>query len=95
MGKTASVIFEDMKHCFVCGSPYVQVHHIFYGTANRKLSDKYGYIAPLCAEHHTGSNGVHFNKHLDMHLKKLSQEHFERQIGAREEFRRVFGKSYL
>lgn len=90
-----SVIFDDMEHCFVCGSPHVQVHHIFFGTANRKQSDKYGYVAPLCQEHHTGKHGVHFNKDLDAFLKKLSQEHFEAKHGDRNAFRKVFGKSYL
>ena len=84
-----------MDQCYVCGSPYVQVHHILYGTANRKISDKLGYVAPLCQEHHTGSTGVHFNKALDLHLKKLAQEHFEANLGNRKEFIDTFGKSYL
>ncbi len=95
MGKVKSVIVDDMEHCLVCGSPYIQVHHILYGTANRKLSDQYGYVVALCQEHHTGSTGVHFNKPLDLHLKKLAQKHFEGKIGTREHFREVFGKSYL
>ena len=95
MGKTKSVIVEDMEQCYVCGYPYVEVHHIFYGTANRKISDKYGYVVPLCREHHTGSTGVHFNKVFDMHLRKIAQKHFEAEYGDRNEFRRVFGKSYL
>lgn len=95
MAKRASVIFEDMEHCFVCGSPYVQVHHILYGTANRKISDKLGYVAPLCQEHHTGSIGVHFNKALDLHLKKLAQKHFEANLGNRKAFIDTFGKSFM
>lgn len=95
MAKITSVIFEDMEHCFVCGSTYVQVHHILYGTANRKISDKLGYVAPLCQKHHTGSTGVHFNKALDLRLKKLAQEHFEANLGNRSEFISTFGKSYL
>jgi hypothetical protein len=90
-----SVVIEDMEHCFVCGSSKVQVHHIFFGTANRRISDKYGYVAPLCAAHHTGDAGVHFNKDFDLYLKKLAQAHFESQIGTREDFRKVFGKSWL
>lgn len=84
-----------MDNCFVCGSPYVEVHHVIYGTANRKLSDKYGLIVPLCHEHHRGQTGVHFKRDLDIHLKKLAQEKFEAKIGARNEFIRVFGKNYL
>ncbi len=90
-----SVIFEDMEHCMVCGNSCVQVHHILFGTANRKKSDRYGYVAPLCAEHHTGSHGVHFNKVIDIYLKRLAQNHFEANIGTRNEFIKEFGKSYL
>ena len=95
MGTTTSAIVKDMEHCYVCGSPYVQIHHILYGVANRKISDKYGYIVPLCIDHHTGNNGVHFKKPLDLHLKKKAQKHFEANYGTREAFIKVFGKSYL
>lgn len=95
MGKAKSAIVKCMENCFVCGSPYVQIHHIFYGTANRKISDRYGYVLPLCQEHHTGQTGVHFNKDMDLHFKRLAQEHYEANHGTREDFRREFGKSYL
>ena len=84
-----------MDNCIVCGSPYVEVHHIFYGTANRKISDKLGYVMPLCREHHTGGTGIHFNKGFDNYMKKHAQEHFEAHFGDRNEFIRVFGRSYL
>ena len=98
MGKKAkSIIVDCMDNCFVCGSPYVEEHHCIYGRGLRALSDKYGLVVPLCAEHHRGQTGVHMqpNKGLDLHLKKLAQEKFEAHIGARNEFIRVFGKSYL
>ena len=83
-----------MDNCFVCGSPHVEVHHILYGTANRKISDKFGYIVPLCQEHHRGNTGVHFDKTLDIRLKQLAQEHYEKNHGRREDFIRIFGRSY-
>lgn len=89
-------VLQEVKECYVCNTTYnLHDHHIIYGTANRKQSEKYGLKVWLCQEHHTGSCGVHFNKDLDMHLKKLAQMHFEAHIGARNEFIRVFGKSYL
>lgn len=93
MGK--SIIVDSMDNCFVCGSPYAEVHHCIYGNANRKLSDKYGLIVPLCHEHHRGQTGVHFNRDFDISLKKLAQEKFEAKFGARNEFIKVFGKSYI
>ena len=71
-----SIITNDLEHCYVCKSPYVEMHHIFYGTANRKLSDKYLLIVPLCAYHHRGAKGVHFNKRLDDKLKGIAELRF-------------------
>lgn len=89
-------VLQTEKECYVCNTTYnLHDHHIIYGTSNRKQSEKYGLKVWLCQEHHTGSHGVHFNRDLDMHLKKLAQMHFEAHIGARNEFIRVFGKSYL
>ena len=89
-------IIQIEKQCFVCGKNYnLHDHHIIYGTSNRKQSEKDGLKVWLCYEPHTGNAGVHFNRDLDLHLKKLAQEHFEAQYGARNEFIRVFGKSYL
>lgn len=85
-------VLQTEKKCFVCGTTCnLHDHHIFFGTANRKQSEKYGMKVWLCQEHHTGSAGAHFNKDLDMHLKK----YFEANLGTREAFRSVFGKSYL
>ena len=93
MGK--SIIVDSMDNCFVCGSPYTEVHHVIYGTANRKLSDKYGLIVPLCHEHHRGQTGVHFNRDFDISLKKLAQDKFNSVYGANKSFLDVFGKSFL
>lgn len=74
---------------------YIGIISVFYGTANRKLSEKYGCWIYLCAYHHNFSDeGIHFNKELDLKIKKLCQEEFEKN-GSREEFMRIFGKNYL
>lgn len=89
-------VLQKVKECYVCRTTNnLHSHHIFYGTANRKQSEKYGLKVYLCQEHHTGNTGVHFQKDLDMHLKKIAQEHFEAEQGNREDFRRIFGRSYL
>lgn len=93
MGK--SIITEDMQHCFICGRPKEHIHHVFFGTSNRKLSDKHGLIVPLCYEHHEGNYGVHRNKAVDSKLKQLGQRKFEEAGYTRQEFMQIFGKSYL
>jgi len=88
-----SIISND-KACFICGSPYVHLHHIYAGY-NRKHSDQYGCTVYLCPYHHNLSNaGVHFNRELDLKLKKLCQEKFE-ELYSKEDFIKIFGKNYL
>lgn len=49
----------------------------------------------LCARHHNMSDeGIHFNKELDLEVKRYAQGIFE-QDHTREEFRSLFGKSWL
>lgn len=65
------------------------------GVANRRLSEKWGCWVYLCYEHHEGNTGVHHNRDLDLRLKQFAQEVFEAKLGTREDFRRIFGKSYI
>lgn len=69
-------IIQEEKKCLICRSPYVEEHHCFYGTANRKLSEKYGLKVYLCHDHHTGDRGVHFNPKLDDKIKGIAEEKF-------------------
>ena len=89
-------ILSNKEECYFCKTPFnLHKHHIFFGSANRKQSEKYGCWVYLCAKHHNMSNdGVHFNKERDTYLKQKCQEVFEKNE-SREEFRRIFGKSYL
>jgi hypothetical protein len=89
-------IIQDKKECLVCGSWNVEDHHIYFGQAKRKLSEKYGLKVWLCPTHHRGTNGVHGkNGHkLDMELKQLGQKAFEWEH-TREEFLEIFCKNYI
>ena len=84
------------KECHICGGNYmVQNHHIFGGTANRKLSEKYGLKVPLCwYHHHDSKTGVHFSKGLAERLHQEGQRTFE-ETHTREEFKEIFKKNYL
>ena len=94
MGRKKSIIVECMDNCFVCGSPYVQIHHCIHGTANRRLADKYGLVVPLCQEHHLGNTRVHKNRDFDISLMQLAQEKFEAVYGANTSFQEVFGRNF-
>ena len=88
-------VWDAGSYCVVCGSPKVQYHHLMYGTANRKISDRNGYVIPLCYEHHIGSTGIHRNRGMDLYWKQTAQMHYEKHKGSRQDFRNEFGKSWL
>ena len=90
-------IMSNEKVCLVCKTPYdLHKHHIYYGTGNRKISEREGCWCYLCGAHHNLSKwGVHFNKDLDLRIKQECQERWERKNGTREQFIQTFGKSYL
>lgn len=98
MGKRLRSVFtEDMDHCIFTGSDRVERHHIF-GGANRKKSERYGFVVPLRPDLHP--NGVHFDPRNrlgvnDLELKMMAQDYFEKHIGDRERFRSEFGRSWL
>ena len=95
--KLWSVFTDDMDHCFFTGTPYCERHHIF-GSANRNLSEKYGFVIPLAPYlHNFAPNSVHGNPNhgLDLELKKLAQKYYEEHVGSREDFIKEFGQSWM
>ena len=81
------------ESCYVCGNPYTEEHHIYYGTKNRKRADKLGFTVYLCRTHHREVH-EHPNYGLDLLLKKEGQEKWEK-TRSRKEFIETFGKNYL
>lgn len=80
-----SIITDDMEFCIICGRPRQAIHHVYYGTALRKISDKHGFVVPLCNDHHTGANGVL----LDQKIKQYAQRKYEVAGHSRDEFRKL------
>lgn len=86
---------DNMSECVYTNSYRVERHHIF-GGANRKRSEKYGYVVPLRPDYHP--NGAQFDRRhgdIDTELKQMAQRHYERHHGTRQEFIAEFGKNYL
>ena len=84
-GKKWTNAGTKMKDIIFCGS-------------RRKISERYGFVIPLAPYLHEFQKGsVHDNPNhgLDLELKQMAQRYFEEHIGSREEFREVFGKSWL
>ena len=82
---------REWEPCRLCGGTAQHRHHVFFGTANRRQSEKYGCVEMLCAKCHAD---VHAGSVKDKILKMAHQKIFE-QTHTREEFMAVFGRSYL
>lgn len=78
-----SIMTDDMTVCFVCRRRADDLHHVLHG-ADKKLSEKYGLMVPLCRGCH---NKVH---HVDGEL-----DHALKQEAQREFLRKTFGKCYV
>lgn len=92
-------ILQDKKECFKCkGINNLELHHIFFGSANRKLSEREGLKVYLCVEHHRGNYGVHgrYGKDLNIYLKRIAQKRWQEYYHkTKEDFIKEYGKSYL
>ena len=106
MAKILLSIFGDTDRCMLTGMNQVERHHVFGGRMGHKSkSEKYRFIAPLYPKAHP--NGVHADDRwcrenlgmslaeIDWMLKQRCQEHYEREVGTREEFMAEFGRNYL
>lgn len=90
-------ILQDKKESYISGSTYnLEEHHIFFGTANRNISEKQGFKVWLTSEEHRGTHGVHgkYGRKLDLRLKQDAQRKYEEK-NTREEFIKLIGKNYL
>lgn len=70
----------------------VERHHVFSHTAGeRKLCERYGFVAPLIPELHP--NGVHGGedaKRVDQDLRNRCKKYYMQHYGTEEEFRQEF-----
>lgn len=87
-------IIQDKKECYICHTnKNLQIHHIFFGK-NRHVSEQPGFKVWLCLNHHTGDEGIHFDKDVDLTLKRLCQKEYEK-THTREDFIRLINRNYL
>ena len=78
--------------CEVCGiETYCVVHHVFNGTANRRISHMYGLVALLCVRCH---DIVHEDARLRKRLKAKYQKMFIKFFGE-ELFFKLFGENFI
>lgn len=79
------------KRCVICGRvENLEVHHLLCG-AQRRKADAYGLVVMLCHDCHMQ---VHGSAEMMRRSRMAGQRLFERKH-SREEFIRIFGRSYL
>lgn len=73
----------------------LQEHHVMPGTANRRLSERWGLKVYLCIQHHTaGNSAVHNNADIQHQLQRKAQEVFEAEY-SHQQWMQVFGRNYI
>lgn len=94
--KRYSILQNEMNECWFCGTrKNLHIHEVFFGSGKRALSIKYGCCVSLCATHHNLSNAsVHFNREMDLNLKKAMQKKFMEKY-PNLDFIKIFRKNYL
>jgi hypothetical protein len=88
--------------CFLCGrngtTDPLDEHHIFFGWANRRISDGYNVTVPLCHDrcHENGPKAAHKCRETNEMLKRYGQRKLMLEQGwTVDEFRAVMGKNWL
>lgn len=97
-------ILQDKEegYCLLCFALYgdrsrktCEEHHVMFGMADRKLSEKYGLKVYLCPQHHrTSKEAVHKDRDINESLRKMAQRAFERDH-TRKEWMETFRVNYL
>ena len=81
-------IVENEPYCQLCGSPYIELHHVYEGR-NRNNSTKYKMIVPLCKKHHTWVHQTNYKGFKEEYQRRFEETH------TRDEFIKIFGRNYL
>jgi len=88
-------ILQEEKVCYLCGKQYgLELHHIFAGVANRRISEQHGLKVWLCHDCHTGQDGAQYNSEKGLYLKQMAQTAFE-QTHTHDEWMRLIRKNYI
>lgn len=82
---------KEWVACEICARTAQHRHHVYGGTANRKMSEKMGMTAMLCRDCHSL---VHSSYSVRVQLCQRYQKLYE-QTHSREDFMKKIGRSYL
>lgn len=90
--------------CYLCEKLHgdysikkTEVHHVYFGTGQRDISEAWGFTVHLCRKHHIHAGGpeaVHRNHETCLIIQQDVQRKFEK-THSRKEFMALIGRSYL
>lgn len=90
-------IMQTEKECFVSRrTDNLHKHHIFFGTANREVSEQNGFWIWLTGELHNqdSKKDIHSTPAFNLKIRQLCQAKYEK-THTREEFMQLIGRNYL
>lgn len=87
-----SIMTDDWEHCFLCGKQAQQIHHVF-NKSDKKRSEKFGLLTPLCANCHALVHDEP-SQETNKELKKIAQADFMMHYSYAE-WMKQFGKNYM
>lgn len=89
-----SIMPTEKGRCYLCGTiGFTHEHHVFSGTARRKLSEEHGLKVYLCP-------GCHARIHEDEAFARILKKHTEKMWmfendKSIDDFIAIFGKNYI
>lgn len=91
----AKSIIQKDRECYFCGRMTgLEIHHVFGGVANRRISERYGLTVFLCAECHRGTDGAQYDGEKNRKLKQEAQKAFQ-SIYGHKLWMMLIRKNYL
>ena len=98
-------ILHDKKDrtCFLCmmlhnddsRKEVLHEHHVIFGWANRRISERHGLKVYLCFYHHEeGPEAIHRNDEISDMVQAYAQRAFEKKWPEKN-FREIFGRNYI
>ena len=94
MGKPSIIQDENEQSCFLCGCSYwLERHHTWHGTSNRRLADEDGLTVKLCHSCHSNLHDMGIkDRYLMQIAEKAYLDHYNATI---EDFIGRYGKNVL
>ena len=88
-------IMQSEKRCYLCDrKTCLERHHVMSGTANRKLSERFGLWVWLCHDCHTGKQGAQYDPVKNFLLRAEAQRAFE-ELYDHDTWMETFYKNYI